>query len=168
MSNLNVIEALTQNIDQFKMMKESLDQDIARAAMACVKAGDATLMQQLVGSVPQGHEFSPMLIQLALEMRSTTTEAKPVNVDVAAVYKDIACLVRDVTEGHTNKLYLASRERLALFEVALELLPAESLPRLAEAIEGHLKNQQEDGVYGHVPAAYVEKLRSIQASGELI
>ena len=64
------IDAVSTNAQVFMQMSAELDRDIANAAAACVKAGDPVLMQQLVDSVPEGHEFTPMLKQLAENLKA--------------------------------------------------------------------------------------------------
>lgn len=166
MRTQQTLEALSQNVEQFKVMKETLDHDIARAAMACVKAEDATLMQQLVGSVPPGHEFSPMLIQLALEMRSAKAEAPKAGADADEYRDEIARIAHDITEAHTETIEIESSIRESLFNIALRFVPADSLPSLAGEIIDMINAQQKDGVIGHLPAFQMFGLLRIHEQGE--
>lgn len=157
------LKVLSQNIEQLKAMQEELDQDIARAAIACVKAGDATLMQQLVGSVSHDHEFSPLLLQLALEMRSATANTVAVVDDAVSKREMVSRIVNDAAVAYTDTLEIEALELSAFLRITLQFVPAASLPDLAGAVLKHILSQQAEGIIGAVPESDLERLDRIQA-----
>ena len=166
MATQHTLEKLSQNVEQLNALKEALDQDIAHAAMACVKAGDPVLMQQLVGSVPNGHEFAPLLIQIALEMRAAKTETMQFDVNAINNRETINRIVYEVTESLTESIENESALRLGLFEVALGFVPAHVLPGLAGAVLDYMKGQLEAGSLESMPQAEIEELEHIRKQGE--
>lgn len=161
MATQKTLEALSQNIEKFKAMKDGLDQDIARAAMACVKAEDATLMQQLVGSVSKDHEFSPLLLQLALEMRTAAADTVAVVDEVASKRETISQIVNGAAIGYTDTLDVEAQELSTFLRIALQFVPEESLPGLAGAMHKHILSQQVNGVIGVMPESQLAMLERI-------
>ncbi len=151
------LEVLSQNIEQFKAMKEALDQDIARAAIACVKAGDTTLMQQLVGSVSHDHEFSPLLLQLALEMRSAAADVD----DIALKRDALSRIVNDTAVAYTDTVENEATQLMVFLGIALQFVSAESMQDLSGAFLKYIQSQQADGLIGTVPECDLEVLENL-------
>jgi len=156
------LAVLTKSLDQFKTMKEALDQDIARAAMACVKAEDVTLMQQLVGTVSKDHEFSPLLLQLALEMRSAAADTVVIADDVGSKRETISQIVNDAAAGYTDTLDIEALVLSAFLKITMQFVPEELLPGLAGAVHKYILSEQMKGVIGDVPELNLAMLERIE------
>jgi len=158
---LNNVAATTE---QLKVMKETLDQDIARTAIACAQAEDAGLMQQLVGSVSKDHEFSPLLLQMALEMQSAKQARQATDVSSLDHRLGLMDIARDMAEARTETLDTETMVWQNLFNTAIALVPTSALAELAEEIEKQLQSQHEDGLFTELPGHVIEQLRAIQQS----
>jgi len=149
------ITELSHNLSQFKAMKAELDRDIARTVIACTQAGDAKLMGELVGSVSNDHEFSPLLIQLALEMASGHSVADEVGNLTAR--EDIYRTAVDVAEAYTNEIDHEALMFKSFFGIALAFVPQESLTGMAGEMLKLIREEKANGLT-NVPSSTLDAL----------
>ena len=160
--NQQTINKVSVATEQLKVMKETLDQDIARAAIACVNAEDATLMQQLVDEVPQAHEFAPMLQQLVLEMQ-TAKQKEQANDQASLDHRlTLMTLAKTMAEAYTDTLDTETLVWESLFNTAIAHVPNSALAELAEGVEKQLNSHLADGWLTELPLQVSEQLKSMQ------
>lgn len=160
--NQQTINKVSVATEQLKVMKETLNQDIARAAIACVNAEDATLMQQLVDEVSQAHEFAPMLQQLVLEMQNAKQQEKAT--DHASLDHRLALmsLSQTMAEAYTETLDTEALVWQSLFNTAIAHVPTSAIAELAEGIEKQLNSHLADGWVTELPEQVTEQLQVMQ------